>query len=224
MGEMRGTPVLAALAAFLVLAVPAGLRAEPTGPGGSSGSNPLKFHAAAGVVLPVGTLSDLERVGPAVDVGASYWLQPRIALRVDGDAGFPEGRNLGYPGVLVDHVPDMMLWHYLGGVEFRLTPPSESLVDVDLNVEAGATTVGTTDAPVFSTNDITNTYPTEAAGLKVDLNLGRSVDLFLDGNADLVNMKSANTAIYSTMSSKVSPSGFGSALSLPVEFGLKFAY
>lgn len=218
--DARGSGTVAALAALLVAAAPAMLRAQDGGPGSVF---PLTLHAASGVVLPVGTLSRLERAGPSVGVGASWWLQPRIAIRLDGSAGFPEGRSAGYPGVTVDHVPDMQIWHYLAGVELRLTP-RVSPWDVSVDLEGGGTTVGTTDSPAFEGTDFTHTYLTGSGGLRVAYRLSPDVDLFADGQADVMDMKKSQTAVFALTSSRVSPDGFGGGVTLPVQVGIQVGF
>jgi len=120
-------------------------------------------------------------------------------------------------------VPDMEIWHYLAGVEFRLTP-RVSPWDVSVDAEGGGTTVGTTDSPALEGTDFTHTYLTGSGGLRVAYRLSPLVDLFADGAIDVMDMKKSQTSVFALTSSQVSPDGFGAGVTLPVQVGIQIGF
>jgi hypothetical protein len=209
-------------AAMMGAGLPGGAQAQEIGPQ----AGPWTVEASGGIAVPVASLEDLEKAGPAARLGLAHWFTPRAAVRVDASADFLKGRAATDPGILVGPVPDMTLWSYLGGVELRITPPDASTFDLTANLEAGATTMHSKDSPVFAENgyagpNFSHTFFTGAAGLRAAYWVTPRIDLFVDGQADLIATSNAATRELAPFSSTVDAGGFEGALAFPIEAGLK---
>jgi len=215
--RLAATTVFGALLAA-TFALPGAARAQQAGK--------WTVDARGGIAVPASDLSDLENVGGNAAVGVAYWVHPRIALRVDGSVDLLSGKDSSDQGVLVAQVPDMTLWHYVGGLEFRLTPPEATRWDVTVNLEAGATTMDTDDDPIFTTGpgggpDFTQTYFSGNGGLRAGYWVTPRVNVFVSGQAHLIATDEQDTRVFSAFSSDVDPSGFSSGWTFPVQAGVK---
>jgi hypothetical protein len=214
--------LLALGAALLGVGLPRTARAQEARP--ESGF--WTVDASGGIAVPVASLKDLEKAGPAAGVGLDYWFTPRAALRLDASADFLKGRAATDPGILTGPVPDMTLWNYMGGVELRITPPDASSFDLTADLEVGATTMHSKDSPVFAANgyagpNFSHTFFTGAAGLRAAYWVTPKLDLFVDGQARLIATSNGATRELVPFSSNVDQGGFEGALALPIQAGLQ---
>lgn len=205
----------------LFLGVPATAHAQNAGE--------WSIDGRGGIAVPAGDLADLSSVGGNAALGLAYWVTPRVALRVDGSVDFLTGRDASEEGILVSEVPDMTLWHYVGGVELRLTPPRETRWDVTVNVEGGAATVDTDDHPLLAAApdgdlSFTETYFSANGGLDVGYRVSPHVSVFVGGQAYLVATDDQDTRVFSDFSSAVDPDGFSSAWTFPVQGGVSVSF
>lgn len=167
------------------------------------------FDGQGGIAIPIGELSDLTNVGPAAGVGAAFWFNPRVAVRVDGAVDILNGRTLSN-----GPSPDMRLWHYNAGVEFQLAEPRGPW-DVTLNVGGGGTT--------FDSDDfIVNGLPTDFTlngGAQVGYDLSPSVNVFVDGRLHLIFVTEEDTQNFASLGTEVDT--FSEAWNLPMTAGLR---
>lgn len=185
--------------------------------------------ARGGLAIPAGDLSEFEDLGGNAEIGVAYWVHPRLALRVDGGVDILSGKDASDTGILVPQVPDMTLFHYVGGVEFRVTPPEGTRWDVTVNVEAGATTIDTDDDPAFTTGpgsnaDFTKTYFTGNGGLRIGYQVSPRFAVFAGGQAYLIAADEQETQVFTAFSSDVDPSGFSTAWTFPVQVGARVTF
>lgn len=188
---------------------------------GAQETGTWKIEGRGGIAVPGPDLSDLQDIGGNAAVGIAYQLHPRLALRVDGSVDILQGKNLSDEGILLP-VPDMTLWHYVGGVDLRLTSPGASRFDVTTTLEAGATTLDT-DTFVSGENaglDFSQTYFSAAGGLQVGYVVRPDIRLFIGGEAHLVLTDEDETIVFRTFSSEVAQSGFDSVWTFPVQAGI----
>lgn len=183
-----------------------------------------------GVTLPLGNLKNIEKPGFAAGIGIAYWVMPRVAIRADLDVDAMAAKDRTHAGILVNDVPDVSLYSYTGGIEFRLTPPDQERYDVTLNVGAGASTFDTNSATAFGTDltgastDFTHTYFSGVGMVKFGYKASSAVDLYLSGGLHWVKTKQADTQVFSAFSSNLPAAGFSSVLTFPVEFGVRASF
>lgn len=82
------------------------------------------FEASGGVTIPLGGLSDAAKIGWNAGIGASYFLNPRFALKVEGSLDGHKGET-AVGGTAPD---DIRVWHYLAGIEYHLTDPTSNFM------------------------------------------------------------------------------------------------
>ncbi|MDP2481560.1 MAG: outer membrane beta-barrel protein [Candidatus Palauibacterales bacterium] len=183
-----------------------------------------------GLTLPIGNLKNIEKPGFAAGIGIAYWVMPRVAVRADVAADVMSSKDQTHAGILVNDVPDVSLYSYTGGVEFRLTPPDQERWDVTVNVGAGATTLDTNSATAFETasgglqTDFTKTYFSGVGLVKFGYKASDMVDLYLSGGARLVKTKKADTGVFSAFSSNLPSAGFGSVVTFPIQLGVRASF
>jgi hypothetical protein len=183
-----------------------------------------------GVTLPIGKLKNIEKPGFAAGIGIAYWLMPRVAIRADLAADVMSAKDQTHAGILVNDVPDVSLYSYTGGLEFRLTPPEQERYDVTINVGAGATTMDTNSATAFETasgglqTDFTKTYFSGVGLVKFGYKASDMVDLYVSGGLRLVKTKKADTGVFSAFSSNLPAAGFGSAMTFPIQLGVRASF
>jgi hypothetical protein len=207
--------------ALVGVGLPRSAHAQEVGPQ----AGPWTLEASGGIAVPVASLKDLEKAGPAAGLGLAYWFTPRAAVRVDGSADFLKGRSASDAGMLAA-VPDMTLWNFLGGVELRITPPDASAFDLTADFEVGATSMHSKDSPVFADNgyagpNFSHTFATGQVGLRAAYWVSPRLDLFVDGQARLIGTSNGATRELVPFSTNVDPGGFEGALVFPIEAGLK---
>lgn len=206
-----------AMAAFAFLPI----RAEAQSP-----YSPMfwSFEAGVGMAIPMGDVADAAESGPSFSGAASYFLRPRMALRVEGALDM-----LGTKGP-VD--PNFQILHVTGGIEYHLTDPMGSTtlaVDVGLGVSTldsdafllqnhprpGLHTVGLVNGSYFSGN----------AGIKAGLNFARHaetgvpmVTLFAQADVRYVMTDEEETHVYGELNNV---HGFSSIMEIPFSVGLR---
>ncbi|HKK27134.1 MAG TPA: OmpA family protein [Gemmatimonadota bacterium] len=211
------TPVrCATLFLTSLLAVPASAAAQK--------SPDATFEAHGGVGFPTRDLADLFDLGPEAGAGLSFWLGPRVAIRLGGDLEFLRGAGSVLAGA---SGPDGRLYSYTGGLAFELADPKTPGWDVLLNVGGGGSTLDTDPFPdpaaPGSTRDFTKTYPTANLGLTIGYDVSPSVNLFVESQAYLTFFKKADTRVFRDASAG-RVQAFGSQLSVPVAVGFKLKF
>ncbi len=185
------------------------------------------FEGSAGLALPMGDLSDNAESGPAFQLAASYFLNPRLALRAEGGLDL-----MGTKGTTSATDPDLQIWHFTGGIEYHLTDPTgNTTIAFDLGV-GGATF----DTGIFQVNDFPstgatstggfqNTYMAGNLGLKLGYNFARHgatgvpmATIFIQGDLHVMFADEADSALYAAINNQP---GFGTVLLIPVTAGIR---
>jgi len=188
--------------------------------------SPMFFsvEGSAGIAIPLGDLGDVAESGPAFQLAASYFLNPRLALRAEG------GLDLLDTTGPID--PDLQIWHFTGGFEYHITDPTgNTMVVFDLG--AGGVTF---DTGVFQVNDFPNTGDTSTGafqntyfaangGLKLGYNFARHsatgtpmATIFVQGDLHVMFADENDSALYAQLGGQP---GFGTVIELPITAGLR---
>lgn len=222
----RRSSGIVAVAAALCLALAGGASAQEP---------PIDFDATGGVGLPVGDLADVADLGPAFGVGFNFGLTERLYLRAQGGAELYDGVDLGEPlGNEGINDLDLNLIHFQAGGLYHLLPRDrgDSPLFVTLNGVVGATnlhvprvatSVGT-DAVEF---EISELYPSGAAGVSIGYALHEQVDLVVDGRGHVVLGDEEDTAELVQVVNDVVDDpvdGLGTMWSVPVTAGVRFHF
>lgn len=93
------------------------------------------FQGRAGIAIPAGNLSDSQDPGPSFGAGLAYWIRDRLALRGDIDVDLLSGADTEF-----GELADITLYHFNGGIEYDLVPPSQSPWKLHANAGLGFTT------------------------------------------------------------------------------------
>lgn len=182
------------------------------------------FEAGAGMAIPMGDIADVAESGPSFSGAASYFLQPRLALRAEGALDM-----LGTQGA-VD--PNLQILHVTGGIEYHLTDPMGSAtLAVDFGL--GASTLDS-DAFVLENHPgpgrhtvglVNGSYLAGNAGIKAGFNFARHaetgvpmVTLFAQADIRYIATSEEETHVYGELGGV---HGFSSIMEVPFSVGLR---
>lgn len=187
------------------------------------------FEGNGGIALPLGDLGDVADAGPSFGLAASYFLNPRLALRAEGSLDM-----YGAPSAISDiDDPDLRIWHFTGGLEFHLVDPTGNTT-VAFDVGVGGVTF---DTKVFQVDNFPNsgdtatgafqkTYLAGNAGIKLGYNFWRHAEtntpmatIFIQGDFHLMFADEDDSALLATFNGA---SPFGTVFAVPVTAGLRF--
>ncbi|MFQ5889524.1 MAG: outer membrane beta-barrel protein [Gemmatimonadota bacterium] len=175
------------------------------------------IEGQGGIAVPTGDLADLEDVGAGFGIGIAYWVHPRIAIRVDGDADILSGVDA--EGALPE-APDLNIFHYTAGVSVRLLDPEATRWTLNLNAGAGGSTIDADDFTVSGTTvDFSETYFALNGGLTIGYDVGPNVNVFVGGEAFVVFSDEDDTVVFSQLRSDVEP--FDTAVTIPITAGIR---
>lgn len=185
------------------------------------------FDASGGIAIPIGDLSDNTSSGASFALGASYFLNPRLALRAEG------GLNvMGESDTASGTDPDLQIWTFTGGIEYHIADPTGNLL-FSFDVGVGGTTF---DSGLFTVNDFPSTGASTSGnfsktrlaatgGLKVGYNFARHGEtgvpmatIFLNADVDVLFSKDSDTELYAAFNGQ---QPFGTALLIPITAGLR---
>ena len=184
------------------------------------------FEASGGVAIPMGDLKDNAGSGASVAIGASYFLNPRFALRADGSIDFL-GKASGAPSD-----PSLQVWHFLGGFEYHIADPTGNLL---FAIGAGAGGV-TFDTKVFqvqnypstgatTTGSFDQTFFAAKGGLKLGYNFARQAQtgtpiasIFINGDFHLMFAKKDKSQIFAAYNGQ---QPFGTVYAVPITAGIR---
>ncbi len=185
------------------------------------------FEGGAGIAFPLGDLGDVAESGPSFGLAASYFLNPRFALRGEGSVdlyGEPSGATID---------PDLRIWHFTGGFEYHIADPTGGLLFA-FDLGLGGVTF---DTNVFQVRDFPNTgdtatgsfqktYLAANGGLKLGYNFARHsqtgtpmVAIFIQGDLHLMFADDQDSAL---LAAAFGQTGFNTVYAVPVTAGLRF--
>ena len=184
------------------------------------------FEGGAGIAIPMGDLSDNASSGVSFAISGSYFLNPRLALKVDG------GLSLLGASDLAPSDPDLQIWNFLGGFEYHISDPTGDLLFA-FDVTAGGVTF---DTEFFTVNDFptagastfgsfNKTFFATQAGLKLGYNFARHAEtgtpiatLFINGDFHLFFSKDDDTEAFAAYNGQ---SAFGTSYMVPITAGIR---
>lgn len=165
------------------------------------------FHG--GVAVPGGDLSDVADAGVTLGAGVAYFLNPRFALRLDGNVDFLQGKD-EQPGA-----PTIRAWHYTGGFEVHLTEPSDPGLSFVFDLGAGGMTFNSDE---FAGQRFRDTNFQVKGGARVGVNVSPVVNLFVGGAARMIM---ANEDANQNLSNFYGVEPFETVWTFPLEGGLR---
>lgn len=223
-GYKKFGAVLGAIAVGLLAVAPAAVDAQVPGPDreGFIRYSPIfwSFDARGGVAIPAGDLSEVADAGPTIGAGFAYFLNPRFALRLDGNVDLMKGKDEGGADA-----PDLRAWNYTGGVEIHVTEPSERGLSFLFDLGAGGVTfdsdrfageLGT--GQQFTNARFRNTYFALKGGARLGVNVSEVANLFLSGGVRLLFASEDGSQLLAAFYG-VEP--FSTVFTIPVEGGLR---
>lgn len=185
------------------------------------------FEGNVGVAIPVGDLGDLADPGVTFGAAASYFLNPRFALRAEGGLDLYEAPS-GAPTDV-----DMKAWHATGGFEYHITDPTTSNVMFNIDLGAGLVAFDTDAFQVgappagFTISSFDQTYFALNGGLQLGVNLARHAStnvpiatLFIAGDIHFMFADAADSQLLAQFYG--ASSGFDTGLAIPITGGLRF--
>ena len=186
----------------------------------------LRVDARAGVALPSGELSEVSKAGPAVGVGATYWISETLGVRADGLLDLYRERDSFGP--LEDEGPQMRAWHSSAGVALRFTTDEHEAVSTILGVGAGATFLES-DSFLLPTAsgptefEFRETYPAPYARLRVAYEILDRIDLAFDVRTDVILSEKSDTRVFEAATAgRVDP--FAVAPTIPLTAGVSVGF
>lgn len=191
------------------------------------------LDARGGIALPVGDLGDVADPGVTVGAGFAYFLNPRFALRIDGNVDFLGGTDPG--ATAASEAPDITSFRYLGGFEVHLTRPSESGAMFTIGASAGGITFNSDqfvvddvgvdsqgnfidEAGARTTAAFQDTYFTVAGNVRLGLNASQLVTVFVGGDIQWMFLDE-NDSFPLARFYGVQP--FDSGLLIPIQGGIR---
>ncbi|MFQ5679850.1 MAG: hypothetical protein ACE5HP_10385 [Gemmatimonadota bacterium] len=188
------------------------------------------FDVRGGGAIPVGDLKDVADAGPTVGAGLAYFLNPRFALRLDGNVDFLQAGDPG-PDAVSD-TPDLTVIRYTGGFEVHLTNPNTSRAMATLGLSLGAATFNSQTFGVTNFNGVTkrpepgattiesleDTYFLLAVPFRLGVHASRIVDLFLGGRIDVAFADEDDTAAFAAFFGE---QPFDTTVLIPIEGGIR---
>ena len=199
------------LAVLAILAVPSDGLGQATGK--------VSVDARVGVSLPAGTLADLTDIGGTAGASLAWNFHPNWAIRADFDyMRLDDGAD--DLGVTLSPPMNMM---FLGGsfeVNFNAPRLQEHPFKFMLNVGAGVMKMKVDDTfdPGHPANGFDHTYPTIQGGAKIGYQVEPWLNLFVNGTAYLVIIKSGDTSVFPI------PDTFDHAWVFPVTAGVRLTF
>lgn len=209
MCDIRTLSTVTAVAALLAL--------HPGAAAAQSSVPTVDLSVRGGVSMPTGDLAEITDVGPAAGADVAFWINDRIAVSVDASVDMLRGDDRS------DLLPDIQLWHYGGGLQARLIPPS-SPVSIKLLGGAGATGFRTNHfepAGPGARDRISETYFALNGGAEVGYEMTDQIDLSLRGGAFFTFTDETDLSPLSEMSPEVD--AFDSVMTLPITLQVDIA-
>lgn len=182
------------------------------------------FEGRGGVAIPTSDLGDVADAGATLGGGFAYFLNPRFALRLDGNIDFLRAKeSTALPSST--GAPNVHVFHYLGGFEVHLTDPSTSQGMVALTGGFGGVTFDT-DAFSFTRANgaqvigagYDQTYFALNGGIRLGLNASELVTLFASGRLDVMFGDEEDSQFLAELFG-IQP--FGTTVSIPIEGGIR---
>lgn len=218
-----------AIAATLVL----GLAATAAGPVRAQtadfGERGRGFvEASPGVAFPLSDLGDVQDPGPAASLGGTYWVHPRVGVRLAGGIAFLRGADAPSGGRAM---PDMRVLSAEGGVDVALIPPT-SRFRMTAGVGGGFAIYDTDQfaEPIFNPAtdqadaDFHQAYPTVSGRLKFAYAVEPRIAVFAAGGARLGFADGTETALFSAFAPAVGEEGADLLWTVPATAGVEVRF
>lgn len=180
-----------------------------------------------GLAFPADELKDLYDTGATFGLGVHYRLDDRWTFRVDGDIELYARNNLASPTDRdVPQSPELRLWHYNAGLEYRLYSDADDRWSVHVNAGAGATTVDTEEFSTGSSSgtsfagQVDQTYFSLNGGLHIDIPVSDNVSIGLGGQAYFTAFDEEDSAPLAALSNEVEP--FDVMWTFPISASLRW--
>lgn len=206
----------AAVIAAAVATVPTATAAQA-----SSAASSFDFTIQSGLSAPVSDLSDGWDTGANLGVAASFWLNDRFAVRLDGSVDLLDGKSTSPNNA----VPDLNLFHLGAGLEYSVTDRATSNLRVNLNVGAGITRmqsdhVGPSSlSPTFGEN-----YLHVNGGVEVAYRITDQVHLGVLSQAYITLADEDDTGFFRDFNPSTDLTTFSSAVTIPITVTLRMFF
>lgn len=211
MGYKELGAALGVLAVAALGLAPSALQAQAADTEGFIRYSPVLFSTdvRGGVAVAGGDLGDVADAGVTLGAGVAYFLNPRFALRLDGNVDFLQGRD-EQPGA-----PTIRAWHYTGGFEVHLTEPSDPGLSFVFDLGAGGMYFHSDE---FNGQRFRDTNFQVKGGARVGVNVSPVVNLFVGGAARMIM---ANEEGNQDLSAFYGVEPFETVWTFPLEGGLR---
>jgi len=184
------------------------------------------FEGGGGVAIPVGDLSDVSSSGGSLKAAASYFLNPHLALRIEG------GLDLMDKGDNAPSDPNLNIWHFLGGFEYVISDPTSD-VFFALDFLAGGVTFDTDFFQLQTsggqtTANFDQTYAAVKGGLKLGYSFARHAGtgvpiatIYVNGDIHVLFADEGDSSLF-TQFNGAGSAGFGTVTLIPITAGIRF--
>lgn len=156
--------------------------------------NRITVDARGGYAIPVADAHQLWKAGPNAGIGVAYWLNPRFAVRVDGEADFLSGRSSADLGSVSGgfDVPNLKLYHFGAGLEWLALNPDNNMWRISFNVGLGGSHLKTDNYPSGLTEpspssaNFSKTYWSGYGGARIGYQFHPNVEFSVGGQVHYV--------------------------------------
>lgn len=187
------------------------------------------FDAHGGIAVPVSDGDVMWDAGPSFGGAFTYWFNPSVGLRGQGAVDLLSGASAADVTGDLD-VPDLTLFHYTAGLEFRALDPDDDLL-LNFLVGAGATSFSSDDfpdgmdMPTPEEDSFSESYVTVNGGVKLGYRFHENVSGFLGGNANLAVTDEDDFAVFSQLDPEnPDPALMGEFWTFPFVAGVEFTF
>lgn len=181
---------------------------------------PVDFEVRAGPSIPGDNLTEIVDVGFAVGGAADWWVNDRVALRLDGNVDLMPGNDVG----AIDVQPDTRLFHYGGGILVDLMPAEMERWTLTTSLGAGAVTIDTDEfaqAAATEDNDFTETYFDVNAGLRLGYEATENLEVAVGGQSYVAFLDEEDTNVFAVDNPALDP--FDTSVTFPITATLRWS-
>ncbi len=183
-----------------------GLTSSATRARAQDNNSNISVDVRGGYSFTVADGKKLWKPGPNLGIGAAYWFNPRMAVRIDGEGEFLKGRtaaDIGSNGpIAAFDAPNMQLYHYGAGLEWMALDPANTMWRVDLKVGLGRTHMKSGDYPSGLSNptpsgtNFSHTYWSGYGGLTIGYQFSPNVAFSLGSEVNYILTRSEDFRVF----------------------------